>query len=93
MPTTSWVVPTPLLPSSSSVEKISAPRMIGRLIRNEKRAAASRSSPIRRPAVMVPPDRETPGAKASAWPAPIAIACRAVISRYGVRCGARRSTA
>ena len=44
--------------------------------RNEKRAAASRLSPRKRPAVIVAPERETPGISASAWARPTQIASR-----------------
>ena len=45
--------------------------MIGVAIRNENRAAASRSSPAKRAAEMLMPDRLMPGTSASAWAAPI----------------------
>ena len=53
-----------------------APAMMGRLMRNEMRAAASRSKPRTRPAEMVMPDRDTPGARATAWHMPITAASR-----------------
>ena len=43
-----------------------APSVIGVASRNEKRAALMRESPAARPAVMVTPERETPGTSASA---------------------------
>jgi hypothetical protein len=48
----------------------------GRLIRKLIRAAASRSKPIRRAAVMVMPDRDVPGLSASACAAPMNRASR-----------------
>ncbi len=41
------------------------------------RAAASRSKPANRPAVIVIPDRDVPGLRASAWAAPMTTASRA----------------
>ena len=38
--------------------------------RNEKRAAAARSSPRKSPAVIVAPERDTPGISAAAWAMP-----------------------
>ena len=47
------------------ISKATAPPVMGRLMRNDRRAAASREKPRQRPAVMVAPDRDTPGASAS----------------------------
>ena len=44
--------------------------MMGMASRNENRAALSRSMPSRRAAVIVIPDRETPGCSANAWAKP-----------------------
>ena len=53
-----------------------APSMIGTSRKNEKRAAESRSRPRNRPAVIVIPERETPGISARLCAAPIASASR-----------------
>ncbi len=45
-------------------------------MRNDRRAAASRWKPRKRPPVMVIPERETPGARAAAWHRPITAASR-----------------
>ena len=58
----------------------SAPAVTGMLIRKAKRTAPSRSSPARRPAVIVMPERDTPGCSATAWPTPISTASRRVTS-------------
>ena len=50
--------------------------MIGVAMRNEKRAADSRSSPANSPAEIEIPDRLIPGTRASAWATPIANALR-----------------
>ena len=47
-----------------------APRMAGRLSRNDRRAAAGRDNPDASPAVIVTPDRDAPGINASAWNSP-----------------------
>ena len=51
--------------------------------RNEKRAAATRSKPRNSPAVIVAPERETPGMSASAWAKPMTIASRRVSVSIG----------
>ena len=50
------------------------PRIAGIDIRNEKRAASSRSTPRRSPPEIVLPERETPGKIAKAWKQPITAA-------------------
>src|SRR5499427_3673646 len=75
---TSRVVIGMVLDSSrdlSSSVYMTAASVIGMLRRNENRAAARRVSPNARPAVMVMPERDTPGTSASAWarPTPIAV--------------------
>ena len=47
---------------------------IGMASRNENRAAAGRAKPSNRAAVMVMPEREVPGTRASAWAQPTSIA-------------------
>ena len=59
--------PLRIEPSSSSPLSTTA----GIERRNEKRAAAVRSSPTNSPAVIVAPERDTPGISASAWAKPI----------------------
>ena len=56
--------------------------MIGIASRNEKRAADSRSMPMARAAVIVTPERDTPGCNASAWASP---KNRPVWGRIGVQ--------
>src|SRR6185369_3315771 len=75
---TSNVVTGIVLDSSldlSSSVYITAASVIGMLRRNENRALASLVNPNARPAVMVMPERDTPGTSASAWarPTPIAV--------------------
>ena len=53
-----------------------APAVTGIAIRKLMRAAASRSNRRKRPAVIVMPEREVPGLRASAWAAPITTASR-----------------
>ena len=48
-----------------------APKIIGIDNKNEKRAAASRVSPVNNAAVMVIPERDVPGINAIAWAKPI----------------------
>ena len=48
-----------------------APPITGSDSRNEKRAADSRSRPRARLAVIVTPDRDTPGWSATAWASPM----------------------
>ena len=45
----------------------------------EKRAAVSRCMPTKSPAVMVEPERETPGTRAKAWANPTVMASRQLI--------------
>ena len=66
--------------------------MIGSDSRNENRAAASLVSPTARPAVIVIPDRDTPGWRARAWATPTVSAERMVSPRIRFVCGALRST-
>ena len=47
-----------------------APSVTGIIIKKLIRAAASRSKPRKRAAVIVMPDRDVPGFSASAWAAP-----------------------
>ena len=47
-----------------------APAVTGIIIRKLRRAAASRSKPRKRLAVIVMPERDVPGLRASAWAAP-----------------------
>ena len=57
------------------LERLVEPRraaVIGVAMRNEKRAADSRSSPANSPAEIEIPDRLIPGTSASAWAPPIA---------------------
>ena len=55
--------------------------------KKEKRAAVARSKPINNPAVMVDPDRETPGIKAKASAKPINIPSRSLsCSKFRFRC-------
>ncbi len=51
-----------------------AAAMIGDPSKKEKRAASARASPRKSPAVIVAPDRETPGMSAPAWANPITTA-------------------
>ena len=51
--------------------------MAGTPSTNENRAAASRRKPENMPAVMVAPDRDTPGTSAAAWATPMANAAAA----------------
>ena len=53
-----------MLTTSTPLKK-AAPNVIGASSRNEKRAAASRVRPSARPAVIVTPEREVPGASAT----------------------------
>src|SRR6266481_1131955 len=57
-----------------------APAMIGAAIKNEKFAASSRRSPKARAAVMVTPERDTPGTIANACERPMRKASKTVIS-------------
>ncbi len=68
--------PDRIVPSSSTPLKTTA----GIDSRNEKRAAASRLSPRNSPAVIVAPDRDTPGTRAIACAKPIATPSRVVMS-------------
>ncbi len=56
-----------------------APAIMGADKRKEKRAAASLSSPSASPAVMVEPERDTPGMTAKACARPMQRASRAFI--------------
>ena len=60
----SSIVPAPLRKSPNL--RMMAPKMTGALIRKEKRAALTRSSPRNKPEVMVAPDLEIPGIIAAA---------------------------
>src|SRR6478736_9075474 len=51
-----------------------APAITGVDNKNEKRVAASRVNPRNNPAVIVIPERETPGHSARAWAEPMATA-------------------
>ena len=68
--------------------RTTAPSTAGSRSRNEKRAAPSRSRRISRPAVIVIPERDTPGASASARAKPTASACRSPRSPRRPPCGA-----
>src|SRR6266508_4012790 len=57
-------------PATSMPLRTPAPAMMGSASRNENLAADSRSSPRTRPAVMVTPERDTPGCSATAWATP-----------------------
>jgi hypothetical protein len=64
-------------------------------MRKAKRAAPSRERPSTRPVVIVTPERDTPGWRATAWPAPMSSASRSVTSsaaRVPVRRSAHPST-
>src|SRR5580692_3795709 len=61
------------LMSAGSLET-TAPAISGADRRNEKRVAASRVKRRKRPAVIVMPERDTPGQRASAWAVPIVTA-------------------
>ncbi len=58
---------------------IAAPKMIGVDNKNENLAAPSLVTPINNPAVIVIPERETPGIIASAWDIPMNILVPKVI--------------
>jgi hypothetical protein len=60
--------PIPLLPSDTILSrlKIPAPKIIGVANKNENRVAASLFMPENKPALIVIPDRETPGIIAKA---------------------------
>ena len=66
-----------------------APNTIGIRSRNENRAAASRSSPENRPAVIVTPERDTPGISARICDSPISVARPSPVSEMPARCGVR----
>ena len=70
--------------------------MIGIASRNEKRAADSRSMPIHRAAVMVMPDRETPGCSAKPWtmpsPSPVLTPMESMPRSLGERASTHHST-
>ena len=53
-----------------------APSTAGSDIRNEKRTAKLRSSPVAMPAAIVVPDRDRPGIVATAWHTPMMSASR-----------------
>ena len=65
---------SPLAIEPSSSTPLSTTAGIER--RNEKRAAAVRSRPMNSPAVIVAPERETPGISASACAKPTAMPSR-----------------
>src|SRR6266542_3655824 len=67
--------------------------MIGSARRNENRAADSRVMPVARAAVIVTPDRETPGCSATAWAMPMTTVRRSVRPSSPWSWRARRSTA
>ena len=60
------------MPSAASEPTLNttAPKMTGMLMRKLSRAAESRSKPVQRAAVIVIPDRDVPGLRASACAAP-----------------------
>ena len=72
MPETIVAIPSETILFSDSIGMIliisskPLPRIAGMLNKKEKRAAASRSNPRNKPAVMVAPDREVPGINANA---------------------------
>ena len=57
---------------------MTAPPIIGTLIKKESLAAASREKPLRRAAVIVMPERDVPGFSAKTWAAPIISASRSL---------------
>ena len=66
--------------------------MIGSDSRNENRAAVSRSRPIARAAVIVTPERDTPGCSAIAWASPRKSPVRTPIESMPRTLGMRLST-
>ena len=72
--------------------RAAAPTLIGTVMSTENRATAARSTPRARPAVMVAPDRETPGARATAWANAMPTTGPVPRSARPVRCGPKRST-
>ena len=69
-----------------------APKIAGMLSKNEKRAALSRVSPKAKAAVMVVPERDEPGIRATAWARPMSRASLTVIVAVVRLNEARRST-
>ena len=63
-------------PARPAILNTTAPAVTGIIIKKLRRAAASRSKPRKRPAVIVMPDRDVPGLRASAWAAPTSRASR-----------------
>ena len=78
--------PTPVASSPLSTSGYpfsrTAPSMIGTSRRNERRAAASRVSPRKRPALIVIPERETPGARARLCASPTSSPCLRLSSAH-----------
>ncbi len=65
-------------PESSLISSRPAPVRAGMPRKNEKRVALSRSKSRRRPAVIVAPERETPGNSEMIWTRPTKTASRAL---------------
>ena len=83
--TPSWLSTSGLLTMSNPASRPAA-SMMGSDIRNEKRAAAGRSSWRAMPPVMVAPEREMPGKIATAWKKPVTSASSQVMpSSFFVR--------